>query len=130
MEERMVLSGRDVDIAINGQPLLQAEKAELQKRSELHRIRACFRSENAGLVEGKREYKLNLVGVRFCRPFENCNFYDLDHFTVVLRLDGLKITLEGCLFDDFRAVADQNSFREHISMTALRMTTEDENEGA
>ena len=130
MEERTVLSGRDVDIFINGQPLLQAERAQLHKRTELHRVRACFMSENAGLVEGKREYKLNLVGVRFCRPFENCNFYDLYHFTVEVRLDRLRITLEDCLFDDFQAVADQNSFREHISITALRLTTEDEDAGA
>lgn len=130
MEERTVLCGRDVCIYINGQRLLQAESAELRKRSDLHRVRACFCSGDVAHVEGRREYKLNLVGVRFCRPFENCNFYDLDNFTVELELDGLRMILEGCMFDDFRAAADKELFREHISITALNMTTEAENEGA
>ncbi len=129
MNEQAALCGRDVNISINGQPLLQAEMAELRKRSEIHRVRSCFCGADAAHLEGKREYKLNLVGVRFRRPFENCNYYDLDHFTVVLWMDGLRITLEGCLFDDFKVLADKERFREHISITALRMTVEEEHEG-
>lgn len=130
MEERTALCARDVCIFINGHRLLQAESAELRKRSELHRVRACFCSGDVAHLEGRREYKLTLVGVRFLRPFENCNYYDLDNFTVVLELDRLRITLEGCMFDDFRAAAEKELFREHISITALNMTTEDLYEGA
>lgn len=130
MDRVKVLCGKDVIISINGRRLLQAESAELRNVSEMHRIRTCFCSDDAAHVYGRREYKLNLVGVRFRQPFENCNFYDLDNFTVTIELDGLIITLDGCVWDDFRAVAKPESFREHISITALRMRTEDEIGGA
>ncbi len=130
MNRIRALCGRDVIISINGKRLLQAESAELRNISELHRIRSCFCSDDIAHTAGRREYKLNLVGIRFRQPFENCNFYDLDNFTVTIELDGLRITLEGCMWDDFKAVAKSESFREHISITALRMRTEDEFGGA
>ena len=82
MDDFRTLCGRDVSITINGRRLLQAESAELRKKTELHRVRSCFCSNDLALIEGKREYKLNLVGIRFEAPFENCNFFDLDQFTV------------------------------------------------
>lgn len=126
MDDNRTLCGRDVFISINGRRLLQAESAELRKTSELHRIRSCFCNDNTALIEGKREYKLCLTGIRFEAPFENCNFYDLDHFTVRISFGDVLIRLEGCLWDDFRAVADKEKFREHISISALRMITEEQ----
>ena len=130
MNRIRALCGRDVVISINGRKLLQAESAELRNISEMHRIRSCFCSDDVAYVAGKSEYKLNLVGLKFRQPFENCNFYDLDDFTVTIELDGTNITLEGCVWDDFKAVAKPESFREHISIIALRMRTEDEVGGA
>ena len=118
------LCGRDVCIRINGKKLLQAESAELIRASRLHRIRSCFCNDDAALIEGKREYKLHLTGIRFEAPFENCNFYDLDNFTVQVEFGDVSVRLEGCLWDDFKAVADKERFREHISISALRMKTE------
>ncbi len=129
MTTRETLCGRDVCIAINGRQLLQAESAQLWQSAEVHRVRTCFFNGDVAHLEGKTEYKLNLVGVRFRRPFENCNFYDLDQFSVELVMDGLKMTLGGCRWDDFRAVADPDKFREHISIVALTMNTEEQNEG-
>ena len=129
MRETEILAGRDVCIYIDGNRLLQAESANLRQSTEIHRVRTCFYSGDVAHLEGRREYKLNLTGVRMRRPFENCNFYDLDNFTVMLRLDGLKITLEGCRWDDFSAVAEKDRFREHISITALDMKREEEHEG-
>ena len=72
---------------------------------------------------------LDMIVERVTKISENCNFYDLDNFTVMLRLDGLKITLEGCRWDDFSSVAEKDRFREHISITALDMKREEEHEG-
>ena len=126
MNENRVLCGRDVRIIIDGRPLLQAEQAELRITRELHRVRSCFYNEDMARIEGRREYKLHLTGIRFCRPFENCNFYDMDHFTVGLHIDGSAIILEDCWWDDFRTAADKERFREHITIAALRMKTEEE----
>ncbi len=125
MDDFRTLCGRDVSITINGRRLLQAESAELRKKTELHRVRSCFCSNDLALIEGKREYKLNLVGIRFEAPFENCNFFDLDQFTVKVVFGNIEVTLEGCLWDDFKAAADKERFREHISISALRMRTEE-----
>ena len=130
MDKKILVSGRDVCISINGRRLLQAESAILHRISDIHRVRTCFYSGDVAHIEGRREYKLNLVGVRFRQPFENCNYYDLDYFSAEVEIDGMKIILEGCLWDDFKAVADRESFREHISITALKMRTEEVNEGA
>ncbi len=124
MEERRALCGRDVKIFLDGRPLLQAETAGLRKTAQLHAIRSCFCGEDVAHLEGRREYKLNLTGVRFLAPFENCNFYDMDHFTVRVVMGDVAVVLENCVFDDFEAAADKERFREHISMTALRMRTE------
>ena len=130
MEDNTALSGRDVSIFINGRPLLQAESVLLKSSTQIHCVRSCFCSNDVAHIKGKREHKLNLVGIRFRRPFENCNFCDLDNFTVELVLEGQHITLRNCLWDDFQAAADKERFREHISITALNMTTEDLYEGA
>ena len=125
-----LVCGRDVDITIDGKRLLQAEKAELKNISELHRVRSCFCGDDMGYAVRRREYKLSLTGVRFRKPFENCNFYDLDNFTVELLLDGENIILEGCMWDDYMWTADKAQFREHISISALRMRKEEQNEGS
>lgn len=130
MFEKDLLCGRDVDITIDGRKLLQAEKAELKVTSELYRVRSCFCSEDKGYAERRREHKLSLTGVRFRQPFENCNFYDLDNFTVTLQLDGQTITLEGCMWEDYMWTAEKERFREHISIIALRMRREEQNEGS
>ncbi len=124
MEERKALCGRDAVISVDGKKLLQAEKAELRAVKEIHRVRSCFQSEDAAHAQGKRTYKLNLTGVRFRSPFENCNFYDMDNFTTELEIDGEKIILEGCMWDELSALADREKLREHISITALRLGKE------
>lgn len=128
MEENTALSGRDVSILINGRPLLQAESVLLRSSTLLHSVRSCFNSSDIAHIKGKREYKLNLTGIRFRRPFENCNFCDLDNFTVEVVLEGLHLTLRNCLWDDFQAAADKNRFREHISITALTLEKEEADE--
>lgn len=129
MDEKELVCGRDVVITIDGKKLLQAEKAELRRRSELHRVRCCFSSEDAAHIENRAEYKLNLTGVRFRQPFENCNFYDLDNFAAVVQIGSETIYLDGCEWDDYRWMADRSQFREHISIAALRMRREMQNEG-
>lgn len=129
MEEKDIVCGRDVDIIIDGKRLLQAERAELRRTAELHRVRSCFCSEDRAHIECGRGYKLNLTGVRFRRPFENCNFYDLDNFTVRVELDGEAVVLEGCVWDDHLWTADKNQMREHISIVALRAEREVPDEG-
>ncbi len=130
MFEKEFVCARDADIEINGRKLLQAEKAVLRIVSDIHRVRSCFCREDSGHVEGRREYKLSLTGVRFMRPFENCNFYDLDNFTVSLQLDGETVILEGCMWDDYMWAADKAQFREHISIIALKMRRVEQNEGS
>ena len=81
-------------------------------------------------MTGRSHYQLHLTGVRMKEPFENCNFYDLDYFTVRLCLEGVSLLLEGCCWDDFRAVAEPEQFREHISIIARRLTKEETHEGS
>ena len=126
VQQNEILSGRDVAIAINWNPVLQAEKAELHRVSELHPIRSCFCSDDIAYIRSKCRYKLHMIGLRFRQPFENLSMADLDNFTVTVSLDGKCITLSGCMWDDFLAAADQKQFREHISAVALRMNVEDE----
>lgn len=124
MNDKTALCGRDVVIYIDGKRLMQAEKAELRYVRELHRVRSCFQGENAALASGRTEYKLNLTGVRFRAPFENCNFYDTDNFTAELELDGEKTVLEGCRWDELSALCEKEKLREHISILALKMRKE------
>ncbi len=130
MEEMTALCGRDVVIYINGKKLLQAESAQLRRSTTLHRVRTCFYSGDVAHLAGRREYKLNLIGVRFRQPFENCNFYDLDQFVTELSIDGECVRLEGCMWDDFNAVANKESFREHISIVATDMKEVEQIEGS
>ncbi len=124
MNEITALCGRDAVINIDGRHFMQAEKAELRCSRELHSVRSCFQSEDAALASGRTGYKLNLTGVRFRQPFENCNFYDMDNFTAELVLDGERTVLEGCRWDELSAVAEKDRLREHISILALRMRRE------
>ncbi len=129
MEEARTLCGRDVRIDINGRPLLQAQTAELHQKVTLHPIRCCFHSEDMAHIVERRHYQLHLTGIRMLHPFENCNFYDLDHFTVRVCFAETAFRLDNCRWDDFLAVVHPEQFREHISITALRLTKEEENEG-
>ena len=124
MNEKTALCGRDAVICIDGRKLMQAEKAELRCIRELHRVRSCFQSGNSALAAGKTEYKLNLTGVRFSSPFENCNYYDMDNFTAELVLDGESIVLEGCRWDELSVLVGKDRLREHISILALRLRKE------
>ncbi len=125
MNGKTALCGRDAVIYIDGKRLMQAEKAELRIIRELHRVRSCFQGENAALASGRKEYKLNLTGVRFSAPFENCNYYDTDNFTAELVLDDERIVLEGCRWDELSALAEKEKLREHISILALRLRKEE-----
>ncbi len=119
------ICGRDITITIDGKKLLQVDKAEIRKVSEIHRVRSCFVSEDIAHIRKNIAYKIILEGIRFRKPFENCNFADLDYFTLSMEADGRKITFSGCMWDDFYAAANKRNFSEHISATALRMTAED-----
>lgn len=130
MKEDEILCGRDVTIRIDGKKLLQAESAEIRRLSEIHAVRSCFVSDDMAHIRRKSSYKVNLTGIRFKKPFENMSFADLDNFMMEMELDGMKITLCGCMWDDFLAAADRNKFREHISAAALRMKTEEIDEGS
>ena len=127
MSSEKCLCGRDVIIRIDGKQLLQVRKAQIRKLSELHSIRSFFNSEDIGQIRTKIRYKVNLEGVKFLRPFQNCNFADLDNFTLSFEADGRLIILSGCTWEDFIAAADSKSFSEHITVSALHMTTEDDN---
>ena len=130
MEEERALCGRDAVIYINGHQLLQAQTAELRQKVELHPVRTCFHSEDAAHIPKQYRYVLHLTGIRLKSPFENCNFYDLDYFTVRLCWGDVDLRLEGCCWDDFQAVVRPEQFREHISITALRMIKEVPHEGS
>lgn len=125
MEKIRSICGRDVHISINGNPLFQAESAEVRQVSEIHKVRSCFFSNDIAHIRGKSEYKAILINLRFLKPFENCNFHDLDNFTAILEFDSLKITLSGCMWNDFAFTADKEKFREHISFTAFDMNVEE-----
>ena len=120
-----MLCGRDVNITIDGKPLLQAESAQVRRIGELHAVRSCFVSEDIAIIRSREHYKASFVGIRFRKPFENLNLADLDNFTMVIELDGRRVTLSGCMWDDFLAAADREKFREHMSITALRMNVEE-----
>ena len=126
MTENRALSGRDAVVYIDGRRSFQTEKAVLRVKNRIHRVRSCFCGDDAAFVTTGREYCLELTNVRFLQPFENCNFYDLDNFTVTLVLDGKSIVLTGCVWDDFEWNTDSGRFREKVSITALRMRTEEE----
>ena len=128
-DEELILCGRDVCIYIDGKLLIQAESLEIRKRSEIHSIRCCFMSEDAGHIRKNIAYKAVINGITFKRPFENCGFSDLDNFTLRAEADGKSYILTGCMWDDFFIAADKERFREHISVIALRLRTETENEG-
>ncbi len=123
--EDEVICGRDVTILIDGKKLLQAESVEIRKKSDIHAVRSCFVSDDVALLRTRSSYKATLKGLRFKKPFENCSFADLDNFTLELETDGKKIILIGCMWDDFFAAADKKLFREQISISALRMKTEE-----
>ena len=89
----------------------------------------CFMSEDAGHIRKNIAYKAVINGITFKRPFENCGFSDLDNFTLRAEADGKSYILTGCMWDDFFIAADKERFREHISVIALRLRTETENEG-
>ena len=123
LTENRALCGRDAAVYIDGRRLMQAEKAVLRVKGSIHRVRSCFCFEDAAHVTKSRVYRLELTEVRFLQPFENCNFYDLDNFTVTLVLDGKRVVLTGCVWDDFEWLADSSRFRERVSITALGMKT-------
>lgn len=102
---------------------------EIRKRSEIHSVRSCFRNEDAAQFHGRCSYKAVMTGLRFQAPFENCNFADLDHFTLRAEIGDRAYILSGCLWDDFYAAADRKLFREHISVTAISMETEENHAG-
>ena len=129
IEEKRIISGRDVAVSIDGKRVFCAEKIEIRKKAVIHRIRSVFRNDDIGRLRVNSSYKADLTGIRFVRPFENLNFSDLDNFTLETGIDGTRIILEGCLWDDYYAAADKKSFSEHISVAAAEMRTEDENEG-
>ena len=123
------ICGRDIIVSIDEKKLLQAESVSIRKKADIHRVRSCFHSEDIAHIRNGTVYRVTLEGIRFMRPFQNCNFADLDNFTMSMEADGRKIILSGCLWDDFSAAADKSAFREHISAVALNIKTEDHNEG-
>lgn len=125
MSTTEIISGRDVEIVIDGKTLLQAEKIEIRRSCELHAVRSVFVADDIARIRQRQSYKANITGVRFRQPFENLSFADLDNFTMSTEIDGKTITLTGCMWDDFLAAADRAKFREHISVTALGMETEE-----
>ena len=112
-------------IVINGNRVMQAKKLEIRRFSEVKEVRQCFFSEPAALIRKNVSYKVTLEGIRFLRPFRNCNFADLDNFTLYTSADGRRISLYGCMWEDFLAAADEKSFSEHITARAVRMETEE-----
>ncbi len=124
-----MISGRNVAVRIDGKDVFNVQSIEIRKKSVIHKIRSVFRNDDAALLRVNSSYKASMTGIRFLRPFENCNFCDLDNFTLETEIDGRRFILEGCLWDDYSAAADKNSFSEHISVAAAEMRTEDDNEG-
>ncbi len=120
------ICARDADIIIDGKKVFQAQKLEIKKSSGLRPVRSCFQTETAAYVRTQPVYRATLTGIRFKKPFENCNFADLDNFTLSARADGRAVTLYGCMWEDFLAAADKSSFSERISARAVRMETEDQ----
>ena len=104
---------------------MQAKKLEIRRLSEVKEVRTCFSARPSALCRKNISYKVMLEGIRFLKPFANCNFADLDNFTLEASVDGRKISLFGCMWEDFLAAADEKSFCEHISARAVRMITEE-----
>ena len=132
MSEIRAVHGRDVVVYIDGGRLLQANSAELKQIVTIHKVRSCFCGEDKAHIREKCEYKLILTGLRFLRPFENCNFGDLDDFEAVVEIDGTFYRLCHCMWDDYKFTVDKEAMREHISITALTLKTEkseEKNEG-
>lgn len=125
MTEIGVISGRDIYVYINGKQILQAESMEIHTLSDIHKIRACFCNDDVAHIKTKNEYKVVFKNLKLKQPFENCNFYDLDNFTVTVMYGSTKITVDGCMWSDFLAVTDKSQFRESISITGLRMNVEE-----
>ncbi len=121
-----VICGRDAVIYIDGKRLMQADKAEIRRSSQLHAVRTVFCSDDNAHVRIRKTYKATLEGLRFLKPFENLSFADLDNFTMTMEIDGKTIRLSGCMWDDFLAAADKKLFRERISILAMNMETEEE----
>ena len=119
------ICARDVKLFIDGKRLLQASRLEIRKQSAVKSVRSCFCSVDIALIRSKTSYKAILEGVRFLAPFENCNFADLDNFTLCADIDGKRIRLSGGIWEDYLAAADKNSFKEHISARALNFETEE-----
>lgn len=125
MREIQAISGRDVKISIDGKQILQAESAEIRVVSDIHKVRTCFCNDDNTHIRGKKEYKAVFTGLKFKKPFENFNFYDLDNFTTVIAYENVKITLKGCIWSDLLISANKAGFRERIGITALRMNLEE-----
>ncbi len=125
MNKAEVINGRDVRVIIDGKQFLQAENAEIYTVRDIHKVRTCFCNDDIAFVKGKRQYKLNLTGLRIKQPFKSLNLYDLDNFTVVIFYDNMKITLSGCIWSDIVSAADKEKYRERISIQALKMETEE-----
>ncbi len=66
-----------------------------------------------------------MIGLSFKKPFESCCFADLDNFTMTVEIERKRYTLSSCMWDDFYAAADREKFREHISVIAMNMESED-----
>ena len=124
MTDDQRIYAKDVSISIDGNKLFQAESAEIRKKAVLHSIRTCFSDKDVAHIRKSVVYKANLRCIVFKRPFSNCGFSDLDNFTMVLTTDRERITLSGCMWDDFYYTADREKFSEFISVTALDMKTE------
>ena len=120
-----LICGRDVIITIDGRGFFQAEKIEIRRCGRIRQIRSCFRNDPAALVRDRTDYKLNLSGLRFRRPYENVFLGDWDNFELGVEIDGRRMIFSGCMWDDYTAAADKEKFREHISVIALRMETEE-----
>ena len=125
MSSAELISARNVRIKIDGAALFQAESLEIRRLCELHPVRSVFVGDDIAHIRKNSRYKANLCGLRFRQPYENISFADLDNFTLTAELDGKRIILSGCMWDDFLAAADREKFRERISVTALSMETED-----
>ncbi len=125
MSSAEIISARNVQVKIDGAALFQAECLEIRRLCELHPVRAVFVSDDIAHIRKNSRYKANLSGLRFRQPYENISFADLDNFTLTAEIDGKRIILSSCMWDDFLAAADREKFRERISVTALSMETED-----
>lgn len=98
---------------------------EIRKKSEIHNVRSCFVGEDIAHIRKRCVYKAVMTGICFKKPFENCCFADLDNFTMTVKIDKKRYILGNCMWDDFYAAADREKFREHISVIAMNMRTED-----